>query len=146
MVLLFWALSLFGTASAHSLNYDEDNLPTVVEGPTIQILKEHYCTGRGEKLYLQREVIRTAAFAADQAKVDEAYRNGGWIWVDSLFPTWNDTSIFADIPRDYDLLRKRGKYRGFMRAKIAKFLNVRCPDGNQPIPYILEEVPVEVIH
>lgn len=145
MVLLFWALSLFGTASAHSMNYDEDNRPTVVEGPVIQRLKEHYCTGRGEKLYLPRATIRTAAFSADQAKVDEAYRAGGWIWVGSLFPTWNDTTIFADIPRDYDLLRKRGKYRGFMRANIATLLNVSCSDGKRPVPYILEEVPIEVI-
>lgn len=145
MVLLFWALSLFNVAQAHSFNYDENNRPTVVEGPVIQVLKEHYCTGGGNKLYLPRDVIRTEAFAADQARVDAAYREGGWIWVDSLFPTWDDKTIFADVPRDYDLLRTRGKYRGFMRANLAVLLNVRCPGGAAPIPYILEETVVEVV-
>lgn len=153
MVLLFWALSLFGAASASSFNYGDNNgdgametFPTVVEGPIVNQLKSHYCEGGGKALQLSRETIRTEAFLADQKIAEDMwFDNDKSIWLGSLFSTWNDQTIFADIPRDYNLVMLKDTYRGIMHIEFAQLLRVSCPDGAAPVAYIIEEIPEKTI-
>lgn len=153
MVLLFWALSLFGSANASSFNYGDSNgdgvmesLPTVVDGPVVKLLKDHYCTGNGKVLLLPRDVIRTDAFLADQKAADDMwFDDDKRIWLGSLFSTWNDQTIFADIPRDYQLVRLKDTYRGIMHLEFAGLMRVSCPNGIKPVAYVIEEIPETTI-
>lgn len=148
MVLLFWALSLFGSASASSFNYGDNDgdgvmetFPTVVEGPIVNQLKTHYCTGGGKPMWLSRETIRTEAFLADQKIAEDMwFDNDKSIWLGSLYSTWNDQTIFADIPRDYDLVTLKDVYRGIMHLEFANLLRVSCPGGEAPVAYVIEEI------
>jgi len=149
MVLLFWALSLFSSASASSFNYGDNNgdgvmetFPTVVDGPIVNQLKSHYCVGNGKTLLLSREAIRTEAFLADQKIADDMwYDEGKSIWLGSLYDKWDDKTIFADIPRDYTLIQLRDTYRGIMHLEFAQLLRVSCPPGITPVAYVIEEIP-----
>lgn len=148
MVLLFWALSLFGAASASSFNWGDNNgdgvmetFPTVVEGPIVNQLKTHYCVGNGKTMLLSRETIRTEAFLADQKIADDMwYDEGKSIWLGSLYDKWDDKTIFADIPRDYTLIQLRDTYRGIMHLEFAQLLRVSCPAGVTPVAYVIEEI------
>jgi hypothetical protein len=153
MVLLFWALSLFSSANASSFTYGDNDgdgvmetLPLVVEGPVVNLLKSHYCEGKGKVLWLPRDVIRTPAFLADQKVADDMwYDEDKSIWLGSLYNTWNDQTIFADIPRDYRLVRLSDSYRGIMHLEFAQLLRVSCPVGTVPVAYVIEEIPETTI-
>jgi hypothetical protein len=152
MVLLFWALSLFNHANAHCGAWGDtdgdghiDNVPKIVEGPVIQTLKAHYCTGRGKTLYLPRETVRSEAFNADRVKTDDIYRSGGWVWLDTLVDTWDDETIFADIPRHDRKLRAADFYIGYMDQEHASMLHVTCPTGTAITSYKIMEIPETTI-
>ena len=152
MVLLFWALSLFNHANAHSGAWgdtdgdgDLDNVPKIVVGPVIEALKEHYCTGNGKTLYLPQEIVRTKSFEADRAKTDAVYLSGGWVWLDTLVDKWDDETIFADIPRHDRKLRAADFYIGYMDQEHASILQVTCPAGTAITPYRIMEIPETTI-
>lgn len=153
MVLLFWAHLFASQAVASSVNYGDfnkdgilDNAPKVVAGPRIQLLKDHFCTGEGKTLYLPREVLRNEAFQADQQMADYYwYEMDQMIWVGSLYTTWDDTTIFGDIPRNYELLRKNDVYVGRMVKDIALILDVQCKGGKAPRAYAIMEIPETTI-
>lgn len=153
MVLLFWAHLFVSQAFASSVNYgdfdkdgDVDNAPQIVVGPRIQQLKNHFCVGEGKTLYLPSEVIRNKAYQADQQQVDYYWNvMDEMIWVGSLYSTWDDETIFADIPRNYELLRKNDVYVGKMTKDISLILNVQCKDGKSPRSYAIMEIPETTI-
>jgi hypothetical protein len=145
MVLLFWALSLFSSANASSFGYGGSNLPTVVEGPVINMLRNHYCKGGGQTLYLSRDIIRTSAFLADQKMTEDLYYENGSVWIGSLYSKWDDTTVFADIPRSFFPMLEKDIYHGVMHDEFASLLRVRCAQGEQLVPYTIEEIPETTI-
>jgi hypothetical protein len=145
MVLLFWAL-FTSQASASSINFvrcDKDDVcaytpPPIEEGPVIDQLRKHYCTGRSHPLILSRAEVYTPALV-EEMRVRAEYRADGAIWVGAQ-STWNDDTIFADMPYNYDLWMKTGMFMGIMDKHMAKLLDVSCANGKEPAPFYVTAV------
>lgn len=145
MVLLFWAHLLSSTAHATIFNFwgvvpDADgNLqevyspPPVTDGPVINLLRDHYCTGNGSNLVLPAEVVYNDAFL-NEMKIDaDLWENEGKIWIGGQ-DRWDDKTIFADIPFDSVLWDNNKTYHGLMNSPMARLLNVSCSSG-KPVNY-----------
>ncbi len=142
MVLLFWAHLLSSPAHAAAGNFvrcDEAtgecfySPPPIVEGPVIKKLRKHYCTGKGTPLILGHDEVYTPALQ-NEMRIRDEYRADGAIWI-GWQETWDDNTIFADMPYNYELWMKTGVFAGRMEKHMAKLLNVKCPDGKKPAEF-----------
>lgn len=148
MVLLFWAHLLSSTAEASAGNFMwcdaatgecEYYPPPTESGPVIEKLRKHYCTGSGHPLLLDRSEVYTPALVKEM-KTRAAWHADGWIYI-GWQDVWNDNTIFADMPYNYDLWMKTGVFAGEMGNNMAKLLGViSCPSGRKPIRYYVSSV------
>lgn len=145
MVLLFWTL-FASQASASSINFVRCDRygacaytpPPIEAGPVIDQLRKHYCTGRGHPLILSREEVYTPALV-EEMRIRAEYRADGAIWVGAQ-THWNDDTIFADMPYNYDMWMKTGVFMGIMNDHMAKLLDVKCSSGKEPTPFYVASV------
>ena len=144
MVFLFCAYLLSSTANASIFNFwgqtvdEKGNLvtvyepPPIVEGPVIKQLRDHFCTGGGEPLYLTKDVVYNAAFKEEMELDARLWAEQRKILVRGQ-EQWDDKTIFADIPFDLTLWETGGLYHGLMREPMAKLLSVDC--GEKKLSY-----------
>ena len=147
MVLLFWAL-FSSTAHASIVNFmrcndvNDSNCtyspPPIEAGPVIEKLRKHYCTGNGHPLILPSEEVYTPALVEEMA-TRAAYRADNAMWIGAQ-REWNDNTIFADMPYNYDLWVKLGAFAGIMNNDMARLLDVHCPSGKTPTEFYVAAV------
>jgi hypothetical protein len=141
MVLLFWAHLLSSNAHATIVNFVDCSGPNnctyepppTTAGPVIEKMKDHFCTGSGEPLYLPKEVIYSDAFKREM-RIRNRERRRGWIWIGGQ-SHWGDNTIFADLPFKLSVFREQGIFVGIMNNSMAGLLDVHCDGDAAPVKY-----------